>query len=54
LRDEVLDLVSERARRRAAKRLRDGTDVGSRISTAPLSSLDPYELASELLDKSGT
>jgi len=50
LRDEVLDLVSERARRRAAKKLQDGTDVGSRISTAPLSSLDPYELASELLD----
>ena len=53
LRDEVLDLVSERARRRAAKKLQDGTDLGSRISTAPLSSLDPYELASELLDKSG-
>ena len=52
LRDEVLDSVAERARRRAGKLLADGTDAGRRLREAPLSELDPYSIASDLLDES--
>jgi LAO/AO transport system kinase len=50
MREEVLDMVAERSRRRAAKRLAAGTEFGDRLATAPLRDLDPYEMAGEILD----
>ena len=52
LRDEVLDNVAERARRRAGRQLADGTDIGRRLREAPLSELDPYAIARDVLDES--
>jgi LAO/AO transport system kinase len=51
LRDEVLDFVAERARNRARRQLADGTDAGRRLREAPLSELDPYSIARDLVDK---
>ncbi len=51
LRDEVLDFVAERARARARRQLGDGTDVGRRLREAPLSELDPYSIARDLLNE---
>ena len=45
LREEVLDLVAEKARRRAEKRIAPTTDLGRRLREQPLRDLDPYELA---------
>ena len=50
LRDEVLDFVAEMARRRAGKQLADGTDIGRQLQEAPLSELDPYAIAHDVLD----
>ena len=47
LREEVLDLVAERARRRAERKLRSG-EFAQRMSTAPLKEIDPFEMAGEL------
>ncbi|HEV1996717.1 MAG TPA: methylmalonyl Co-A mutase-associated GTPase MeaB [Candidatus Dormibacteraeota bacterium] len=49
LRDEVLDLVAERARRRAARALGPETDLGKRLATASLKEIDPFDIARELL-----
>ncbi|MEA2683795.1 MAG: GTPase [Chloroflexota bacterium] len=48
LREEVLDLVAERARRRAAKALGPASEMGGRLASAPLKEIDPFELALEL------
>jgi LAO/AO transport system kinase len=48
LREEVLDMVAERARRRAERTLRDGSDLGRELATVPLRELDPYAIASRL------
>jgi LAO/AO transport system kinase len=48
LREEVLDLVAERARRRAERKLRSG-EFAQRMSTAPLKEIDPFEMAGELI-----
>jgi LAO/AO transport system kinase len=47
LKEEVLDLVAERARRRADRALRSGT-LAERLETAPLKEIDPFEMAQEL------
>jgi LAO/AO transport system kinase len=52
LRDEVLDSVAERARRRAERQIADGTDVGQRLAEAPLADLDPYGIARDIDDGS--
>jgi LAO/AO transport system kinase len=48
LREEVLDLVAERARRQAARALGDASELGMRLKTAPLKQIDPFEMAKEL------
>ena len=48
LREEVLDLVSERARRKAARALGPDTDFGKRLATASLKEIDPFDIAREL------
>jgi len=48
LREEVLDLVAERARRRAAQALAPDTEMGRTFAEAPLKSIDPYEVARDL------
>ena len=53
LRDEVLDLVSEKARRRAARQLAGGTELGARLESAPLRELDPYEIAGDIMSSNG-
>jgi LAO/AO transport system kinase len=53
LRDEVLDLVSEKARRRAARQLDNGTELGARLASAPLRELDPYEIAGDIMSSNG-
>ncbi|GAC1334805.1 MAG: methylmalonyl Co-A mutase-associated GTPase MeaB [Candidatus Dormibacteria bacterium] len=47
LRDEVLDLVAERARRGAERALRSG-ELGRRMAEDPLEEIDPVQLAREL------
>jgi len=49
LRDEVLDLVAEKARRGAARQLSDGTELAARLSQQPLAVLDPYEIAATIM-----
>jgi LAO/AO transport system kinase len=53
LRDEVLDFVAERARRRAERKLNKGTDVGRRLAEAPLADLDPYSIAGDIMNSDG-
>jgi LAO/AO transport system kinase len=53
LRDEVLDMVAERSRRRAAKRLAPGTPFGDQLATASLKELDPYEMAGDIMKSDG-
>ena len=53
LRDEVLDLVSEKARRRAARQLQDGGQLAERLRSAPLRELDPYEIAGDIMATNG-
>jgi LAO/AO transport system kinase len=53
LRDEVLDFVAERARRKAERKLNQGTDVGRRLAEAPLSELDPYSIAGDIMNPDG-
>lgn len=48
LREEVLDLVAERARRSAARALGPGTEFGRRLATANLKEIDPFDMAREL------
>jgi LAO/AO transport system kinase len=48
LREEVLDLVAERARRQAARALGDSSAMSLRLNTAPLKQIDPFEMAKEL------
>ena len=48
LREEVLDLVAERARRKAARALGPETELGKRLATASLKQIDPFEVAREL------
>ena len=48
LREEVLDLVAERARRRAARALGANTEFGRRLATASLKEIDPFDIAREL------
>jgi LAO/AO transport system kinase len=50
VRDEVLDFVAERSRRRAERALGESTDIGRRLREAPLADLDPYTIARDLLD----
>jgi LAO/AO transport system kinase len=45
LRDEVLDMVAERARRTAERALSDGSALGRELEEAPLRQLDPYDIA---------
>jgi LAO/AO transport system kinase len=53
LRDEVLDFVAERARRRAEKKIGAATDIGRHIAEAPLSELDPYAIAGDIMNSDG-
>jgi LAO/AO transport system kinase len=53
LRDEVLDFVAERARRRAEKKIGAATDIGRRIAEAPISELDPYSIAGDIMNSDG-
>jgi LAO/AO transport system kinase len=53
LRDEVLDFVAERARRRADKKIGAATDIGRRIAEAPMADLDPYSIASDIINSDG-
>jgi LAO/AO transport system kinase len=53
LRDEVLDLVSERARSRAARELADGTELGQKLASTPLAELDPYDIAGDIMSSNG-
>lgn len=53
LRDEVLDFVAERARRRAEKSLGNGTEIGRRLAAAPLAELDPYSIAGDIMKSDG-
>ncbi|HEY8740336.1 MAG TPA: methylmalonyl Co-A mutase-associated GTPase MeaB [Candidatus Dormibacteraeota bacterium] len=48
LREEVLDLVAERARRRAARELGAASTLGQRLGSAPLKEIDPFQIAKEL------
>ncbi|MDQ6748393.1 MAG: methylmalonyl Co-A mutase-associated GTPase MeaB, partial [Candidatus Dormibacteraeota bacterium] len=48
LREEVLDLVAERARRRAWRELAAGGDFSRQLQTAPLKEIDPFEMAKDL------
>jgi LAO/AO transport system kinase len=48
LREEVLDLVAERARRKAARAIGPGTDYGRQLATASLKEIDPFDMAREL------
>jgi LAO/AO transport system kinase len=50
LRDEVLDLVAERARRRANRSISGDSEMNQRLQTAPLTEIDPFEMAKELED----
>jgi LAO/AO transport system kinase len=53
LRDEVLDFVAERARRRAEKKTGAATEIGRRIAEEPLSELDPYSIAGDIMNSDG-
>ena len=48
LKEEVLDLVAERARSRAARAIGPETDHGKRLATANLKEIDPFEMARQL------
>ena len=48
LREEVLDLVAERARRRAARDLAPSSELGRQLESAELTEIDPYEMARSL------
>jgi LAO/AO transport system kinase len=50
LRDEVLDMVAERARRRAERALSNGSALGRELAETPLRDLDPYAIARELME----
>ena len=53
LRDEVLDFVAERARRGAERKISSATEVGRRLAEAPLSELDPYSIAGDIMNQDG-
>ncbi|MEA2646366.1 MAG: GTPase [Chloroflexota bacterium] len=53
LREETLDFVAERARRRAEKALAKGTDIARRLAEAPLAELDPYRIAGDIMGADG-
>ncbi len=53
LRDEVLDFVAERARRKAERRLGSATEIGRRLAEAPLRELDPYSIAGDIMNSDG-
>ncbi|HXA41523.1 MAG TPA: methylmalonyl Co-A mutase-associated GTPase MeaB [Candidatus Solibacter sp.] len=53
LRDEVLDFVAERARRKAERRLGGSTEIGRRLAEAPLRELDPYSIAGDIMNSDG-
>ncbi|MHB8510506.1 MAG: methylmalonyl Co-A mutase-associated GTPase MeaB [Candidatus Dormibacteria bacterium] len=50
LRDEVLDMVAERARRVAEGRLIPGTELARQMAEVPLRELDPYQIAKQLTE----
>ena len=52
LKQEVLDLVAERARRRAERTLRSG-ELAQRLENAPLKEIDPFEMAQALTNGLG-
>jgi len=53
LRDEVLDFVAERARSGAERKITSATEVGRRLAEAPLSELDPYSIAGDIMNSDG-
>jgi LAO/AO transport system kinase len=48
LREEVLDLVGERARSRAARALTPESELGRQLGTAPLKEIDPFAIAAAI------
>jgi len=53
LREEVIDIVAERARTRALRKLADGSELGQRLKAQPLNELDPYEIARDIIAGDG-
>ena len=53
IREEALDFVAERARRRAERALANGTEIGQRLKDAPLAELDPYQIAGDIMASDG-
>jgi LAO/AO transport system kinase len=50
LRNEVLDMVAERARRVAERRLGPGSELARTMAEVPLRELDPYEIAKQVME----